>query len=400
MPQFASSAEEGLVVNGVPIPSSEIAEAISWRHQIHTNPELAFEEHETARFVARQLAQWGYTINEGLGRTGVVGTLTRGASRKSIGLRADMDALPITEASGVAYQSRNPGKMHACGHDGHVAMMLAAARTCARLPIDGTVRFIFQPAEENEGGAREMVRDGLFREFPVDAVYALHNWPALDVGTCVARDDAMMAALGTFEIKVKGRGSHGAMPDEGADPVVAASHIVSVLQTIASRNISPLDSAVVSATQIHGGDAWNVIPEDVVIRGTTRWFTDEIGQMIEQRMRSLATAIAAGFDCQATVEHVARYPTTINNPECAAVVRDVAARHDLGLRVIDAAPSMAAEDFAFMLREAPGCYFWLGSRRAGENPGLHSPRYDFNDEIIPLGVKFWTSLVSAALERA
>ena len=383
------------------LASDEIGEVQRWRHSLHRRPELAFAEHETSRFVAERLNEWGLQVRTGLGRTGVVGTLSRGSSRRAIAIRADMDALPILEATGLPYESQVPGKMHACGHDGHVSMLLAAARACTRLPhLDGTVHFIFQPAEEVEGGAREMVREGLFREFPVDAVYALHNWPALDVGSCVARDDAMMAAFGTFEIRVKGRGSHGAMPHEGADPIVAASHIVCALQTIASRNISPLDSAVVSATQIHGGDAWNVIPEEVVIRGTTRWFADEIGRTIEQRMRSLATAVAAGFDCQARIEHTARYPATINTPECAGIVRDVATRQNLGLRVVDAAPSMAAEDFAFMLREAPGCYFWLGARRQGDNPGLHSPRFDFNDEIIPLGVTFWVGLVDASLGHA
>ncbi|KQY12284.1 M20 aminoacylase family protein [Rhizobium sp. Root482] len=377
------------------ISAIEIEEAVRWRRHLHAHPELAFEENETAAFIASRLAEWGYSVRQGLGRTGLIGTLSKGMSGRAIGLRADMDALPIAEQTGLPYQSTRPGKMHACGHDGHVAMLLAAARVLSRLPFDGTIHLIFQPAEENEGGAREMVRDGLLREFPMDSVYAAHNWPALDIGSCVARDGAMMAAFGTFEINVIGSGSHGAMPHEGADPVLAASHVVAALQSIASRNISPLDAAVVSATQIHGGDAWNVIPERVVIRGTTRWFSEEVGKKIPRRIADIATSVATGFECRAETLHDARYPATLNDAGCAALVR--AAAKDHGLTVIDALPSMAAEDFAFILNEKPGCYFWLGSRRTDRNPGLHSPYFDFNDELLPIGAAFWTRLVLASL---
>lgn len=379
------------------ISSVEIEEAVKWRHHLHVHPELAFEEHQTARFIAEKLDGWGLSVHEGYGKTGIVGSITRGTSRKSIAIRADMDALPITEQSGVPYQSKVAGKMHACGHDGHVAMALAAARASSRLNFDGTVHFIFQPAEEAEGGGREMIRDGLFRDFEIDEVYALHNWPGLNIGQCVARDREMMAALGTFEIKVTGRGAHGAMPHEGADPIVAASHIVSALQTIASRNVSPMDSAVVSATQIHGGDAWNSIPQDVLIRGTTRWFDEGVGAKIKARMVALTEAIARGFDCTASVDYVERYPATINNAECARKIRDLAGRPDIALEVVDAPPSMAAEDFSFMLIEKPGCYFWLGSRREGENPGLHSPHYDFNDKLLPIGSSFWAHMIETLL---
>lgn len=381
------------------IPSPEIEEATRWRHHLHRNPELGFEEHETSAFIAKLLSEWGYSVRTGYGKTGIVGTISRGSSARAIGIRADIDALPISEQTGLDYASRIPGRMHACGHDGHVSMALAAARACSRQDFDGTVHFIFQPAEENEGGGRAMVEDGLFRDFRMDGIYAMHNWPALELGQCVARDDRMMAAFGTFEIKVKGRGAHGAMPHEGADPIVAASQIVAGLQTIASRNVSPLQSAVISATQIHGGDAWNVIPEEVVIRGTTRWFDEDVGARIEQRIRAVATSVASGFGCSAAVDHVFRYPATVNDPHCAAILR-AAAPQVPGVTVVDAMPSMAAEDFAFMLREKPGCYFWLGARKEGANPGLHSPHFDFNDRLLPLGARMWVALVADQLSAA
>ncbi|MCB4920892.1 amidohydrolase [Brucella intermedia] len=379
------------------LSEADIAEATGWRHDLHRHPELAFEEKRTAAFIAEKLQLWGFSVRSGLAGTGVIGSLTRGTSKRAIGIRADMDALPIFEKSGVGYESERPGKMHACGHDGHVAMALAAAKVVSKLEIDGTVRFIFQPAEENEGGGREMVREGLFTDFPVDAVYGLHNWPALDVGTCVARDDAMMAAFGTFEIELIGKGAHGAMPHEGADPVVAAAQLVTALQTIASRNVSPLESAVVSVTQMHGGDAWNVIPESMLVRGTTRWFLPDVGETIIRRMQELAASIASGFGCTARVDYEKRYPSTINTADNARRIRELAVSPDLGLKVLDVAPSMAAEDFAFMLQEKPGCYFWLGSRRDGRNPGLHSPYYDFNDALLPIGANFWIKLVASEL---
>ncbi len=378
---------------------SDIEEAVNWRHHLHRNPELGFEETETSAFIAARLAEWGYSVKTGYGRTGLVGSLTRGSSSKAIGIRADIDALPISEKSGVDYASRSPGKMHACGHDGHVAMALAAAKSLTAQSFDGTVHFVFQPAEENEGGGRAMVEDGLFRDFAMDGIYAMHNWPALDLGQCVARNDQMMAAFGTFEIKVKGRGAHGAMPHEGADPIVAASQIVSALQTIASRNVSPLQCAVVSATQVHGGDAWNVIPEEVVIRGTTRWFDEQVGAKIEARLAALAGSISAAFDCEADVDYMYRYPATINDPACAAIVRDVAP-DVAGVNVVEADPSMAAEDFSFMLREKRGCYFWLGAKKSGSNPGLHSAYFDFNDALLPIGANMWVSLVQNQLETA
>lgn len=376
---------------------NDIAEAIEWRHHLHRNPELGFEEYHTAEFIAEKLKSWGYDVVQAIAKTGLVASLKRGSSARSIGIRADMDALPILEKSGVAYASQADGKMHACGHDGHVTMALAAAKACSKLNFDGTIRFIFQPAEENEGGGREMVNEGLFDKFPVDAIYGMHNWPGEDVGTCVARDDAMMAAFGTFEITITGKGAHGALPHEGADPVVAASQIVSALQTIASRNVSPLDSAVVSVTQMHGGDAWNIIPEVIIVRGTTRWFKPEVGQMIAERIKTISASIAEGFGCKAKLLYEERYPSTINTPAQAAIIRKIAQSPALNLKVLDIDPSMAAEDFAFMLQKKPGCYFWLGSRREGDNPGLHSPYYDFNDAILAIGTRFWIELVKNEL---
>ena len=375
-----------------------LAEAVSWRHHLHRHPELAFGERQTSEFIASRLASFGLQVHRGLAGTGVVGTLTRGTGRRSIGIRADMDALPIREESGAPHVSSVAGVMHACGHDGHTAMALAAARVCAGLSnLDGTVHFIFQPAEENEGGGRRMVAEGLFEQFPCDRIYALHNWPAMPAATCVARDGPMMAAFGTFEIGIRGRGAHGAMPHAGTDAILTAAQVVCALQSIVSRNVDPLQSAVVSVTQIRGGETWNVLPDECLIRGTTRWYDDGVGDSIEERIARLAGSVAAGFGCTARVDYQRRYPATINDPASAKLMREVAA--SVPLSVIDSPPSMGAEDFAFMLRAVPGCYLWLGAARPGENPGLHSPRYDFNDDVLPAGVALWVSLVRRCLER-
>lgn len=381
------------------LPADVVSEAISWRRDFHAHPELAFNERKTADFVATQLKAWGLVVHEGLGGTGVVGTLSRGTSRRSIAIRADMDALPIEEHTGVPHASSTRGIMHACGHDGHVAMALAAARVCVGLNnLDGTVHFIFQPAEEGAGGARRMIDDGLFRLFPCDAVYALHNWPGLPLGTCVARDGPMMAAFAAFEIVVSGRGCHGAMPHEGSDAVLAACQLVCALQSIVSRNIDPLQAAVVSATQIRAGETFNVIPDSCTIRGTTRWFDSRVGDRLEQRMTDLSKAVALAFGCDVELRYDRRFAATINDPAAAGLVRAVASSVP-GLRVIDADPSMGSEDFADMLQAVPGCYLWLGGGKAGGSFGLHSPRYDFNDEMVPLGIALWTSLVREALGR-
>ncbi len=374
-----------------------IAEAVAWRRDLHRHPELAFKEHRTADFVAAQLARFGFAVHRGLGGTGVVGTLARGSSRRAIGIRADMDALPIHEQTRLQHASSN-GAMHACGHDGHVAIALAAARVCARLTdLDGTVHFIFQPAEEREGGAGHMIADGLFKLFPCEQIYALHNWPNLPVGTCVARDGAMMAAIAAFELTVRGRGGHGAMPHLSIDPVVAACQLVTALQTIVSRNVDPFQTAVISATQIDAGTAFNVIPDYCAIRGSTRWFDEAVGDALAGRMRELANGIAGGFGCEAQLAYQHLYPATINHPEAAAVAREVA--HTCKLTVLDTPPSMASEDFAVMLQAVPGCYLWLGAGRSGNDPSLHSPSYDFNDDLVPLGAALWVALARRQLTR-
>jgi hippurate hydrolase len=378
-----------------------IDEAVSWRRHLHKHPELAYEERQTADFVAARLAQFGLQVHRGLAGTGVVGTLSRGTSRRAIGIRADMDALRIQEHSDAPHASCTPGLMHACGHDGHTAMALAAARVCASLPnLDGTVHFIFQPAEEGGAGARRMIEDGLFRQFPCDAVYALHNWPALPLGVCVVRDGAMMAANAVLDIEISGQGCHGAMPHQGTDAILAGCHLVSAMQSIVSRSIDPLEAAVVSATQIHAGNAHNVIPAACSIRGTARWFDSRIGDSIERRIEELSSAIATGFGCEAQVRFERRYPATINDAAAANFVRQVVGAASAGISLIDAQPSMGSEDFAFMLQAVPGCYFWLGAGASSGSPGLHSPRYDFNDELLPRGVALWVALVRSSLAQA
>jgi len=388
-------------MNMVPSPFSceAIDEAVAWRRELHAMPELAFQEHRTSAFVAERLASFGLKVSTGLGGTGVVATLSRGTSRRAIGLRADMDALAIHEATGLTYASKNVGRMHACGHDGHTAMLLAAAkRLAASESLDGTVHFVFQPAEENEGGAERMVADGLFRDFPMEAIFGMHNWPALPLGRAGLTTGAMMAAFGIFEITVTGRGAHGAMPHQGADPVACVFQIGSALQTIASRNVSPMSSAVVSVTTVHGGDAWNVIPDACRMSGTVRWFAPEVGDLIETRLKAIVHGIAEAMGCSATIDYQRRYPATINDATEArflqGVVREMAPALVLEEEI---EPSMGAEDFAFMLREKPGAYVWVGQGRDGDNPGLHSPRYDFNDAALPIGAALWVRLAERRL---
>jgi amidohydrolase len=383
------------------IDSDLVAEAVSWRRHLHKHPELAFQERQTSEFVAAQLTRFGLKVHHGLAGTGVVGTLTRGTSRRSIAIRADMDALPIQEQSGALHASCTPGVMHACGHDGHVAMALAAARACAALPdLDGTVHFVFQPAEEAQGGARVMIEEGLFRLFPCDAVYALHNWPDQPLGTCVARDDAMMAALALFEIVVNGRSCHAAMPHEGSDCIVASCQLVSALQTVVSRNTDPLKSAVLSVTQIHAGDTWNALPNSCVIRGTTRCFDPAVGDFIEHRLTELSESIARAFSCDQHLKYERTFPATVNDPTAARRVRTLAASSPLKFAVIEAQPSMASEDFAFMLQAVPGCYFWLGTGGRPIRHNLHSSSFDFNDDVLPLGIALWVALVKSSLASA
>ncbi|WP_372802301.1 M20 aminoacylase family protein [Paracoccus seriniphilus] len=374
--------------------SDHISQAVAWRHDLHRHPELGFQETRTSAMIAELLAGWGWQVHRGLAQTGVVATL--GSGSPVVGLRADIDALPIDEATGLDYASVHPGKMHACGHDGHTAMLLLAARQIAAEGVtNGTVRLIFQPAEENDGGARVMIEDGLFREFPCDSVFGIHNWPGLAPGRLVARDDKMMAAFAIFEITVEGKGGHAAMPEQSDGVVAAAARIAAAAQELPARRLSPLDPGVISVTQIHTGSAWNVCPDQAAIRGTARWFSPEAGDILETRLGEVVQGVAASQGCRATMDYQRRYPATINSPAQAALARRIG--EEMGLELPQAEPSMASEDFAFMLNECPGAYIWLGAAREGANPGLHSALFDFNDDVLPVGAEYWVRLVRQAL---
>ncbi|MEE2971235.1 MAG: M20 aminoacylase family protein [Pseudomonadota bacterium] len=373
---------------------------IQWRRDIHAHPETAFEEKRTSDIVAEKLSEFGIEVHRGLAETGVVGTLKgdRGDG-PAIGLRADLDALDILEKNTFDHKSTIPGKMHACGHDGHTIMLLGAARYLAETRnFAGTVNFIFQPAEENEGGARVMIEEGLFDKFPVEAVFGMHNMPGLGLGEMAVRAGPFMAAFDIFEINLTGRGTHAAAPHLGIDPLVAAAQIVTALQTIASREIDPQDSVVVSVTQIHGGDAWNVIPEDVLIRGTVRAFKVETQDRAEASIRRIVDGICQASGVTAGIDYQRRYPPTINTPEeadfTASVMADVVGAENV---FRDKAPKMASEDFAFMLNEKPGAYVWLGNGPGEGGCLLHNPSYDFNDDALPLGASYWARLVETRL---
>jgi amidohydrolase len=381
---------------------SFLDDLVAIRRDIHAHPELAFNEARTADIVARELAACGLEVHRGLAKTGVVATLRKGDSGRSIGLRADMDALPLMEKNGFPHRSKHEGKMHACGHDGHTTMLLGAARYMAKhqdaLDFDGTVHFIFQPAEESEGGAAVMIEEGLFERFPMDAVYGLHNWPGIPVGEMAVMAGPVMAGTCAFEIVVRGHGCHAAMPHQGVDTLVAASQLVLALQTVVARNLHPCDAAVVSVTQIHGGEAWNIIPDDAVLRGTIRTFKADVQHVIERAVERLCSGIASAFGAQISVKFDHRYPPTVNSASESALCTRVAGEllgHDK-VRA-DELPSMGAEDFAYMLREKPGCYVWLGNGPGSGGCTLHNPHYDFNDEILSLGVSYWVRLVEAAL---
>ncbi len=374
---------------------------MKWRHALHACPETAFEEVATADLVAGVLRQYGFEVHGGIGRTGVVGTMTRSAG-PAIGLRADMDALPIAEANSFAHRSQHEGKMHACGHDGHTAMLLGAAVALSRdTNWRGTVHVIFQPAEEGPaGGGRMMVEDGLFERFACDAVFGLHNWPGFPRGHFAINDGPMMASFDTFEIVVDGKGSHAAMPEEGTDVLVCASQIVTALQTIISRRISPKESGVVSVTQIHGGEAWNVLPDRAVIRGTVRCFSSDVQERIRSSIGEVSTGIARALGANATLDYRYAYPATINNAAQADVAA-AAAEATVGASSVrrGCAPSMASEDFAFMLHAKPGAYIWMGVDEATPAAPLHNPHYDFNDAALAIGATYWVNLVKLFCAR-
>jgi len=378
-------------------PAQEIADLVpdlvALRRDLHANPELAFQEHRTAGIVAAALRELGLEVHEGIGGTGVVGVLRRGAGTRSVGLRADMDALPIMEQGDRPYISRFPGVHHGCGHDGHTAMLLGAARHLARSPgFQGTVNFIFQPAEEGRGGARAMVQDGLFDRFPCDAVFALHNWPELPAGAAQTRPGPIMAAADRFDIVVRGKGGHAAQPHRTPDAVLAASELVTQLHTITSRRIPPTENAVLSVTRISGGQSHNVLPSAVELTGTVRSFDAGVQDAIETAVRQIAQGTAQATGTEIEVAYVRYYPATLNTPEEADLA--LRAAQAVGLQTgVAPSPAFTSEDFAFMLQARPGAYLWLGQRSAP----LHHPSYDFNDDVLPLGLAWFVKVARLAL---
>ncbi|WPC66401.1 M20 aminoacylase family protein [Rhodoferax ferrireducens] len=377
------------------------------RREIHAHPELCFKEVRTADLVASKLTEWGIPIHRGLGQTGVVGIVKNGTSSRAIGLRADMDALPMQELNTFAHVSTQPGKMHACGHDGHTAMLLAAAQHLAvNRHFDGTVYLIFQPAEEGGGGAREMIKDGLFEQFPMDAVFGMHNWPGAEVGQFAVSPGAVMASSNEFKITLRGKGGHGAMPHNAIDPVPVACQLVQAFQTIISRNIKPIDAGVISVTMIHAGEATNVIANTCELQGTVRTFSLDVLDLIEQRMKQITDHLCAAFAMTCDFEFKRNYPPTVNSVAEAEFARRVMASIVGADRVTAQEPTMGAEDFSFMLQAKPGCYAFIANgdgthRDMGHGGGpcmLHNASYDFNDELIPLGATYWVRLVQAWLK--
>lgn len=371
----------------------------AWRRDLHQHPEIAYEEHRTSQKVAERLTAMGIEVHTGIGETGVVGVLKgKQAAERHIALRADMDALKLTELNTFAHASCHQGKMHGCGHDGHTAMLLGAAAALAKQPdFAGTVYFIFQPAEEGEKGALRMLEDGLFKRFPIQEIYGMHNWPGLPAGEFAVHSGPVMAAINGFDISIKGTGGHGGMPDKVNDPIVIAAQLINAVQTVISRNLSPIHSGVISITQIQGGSgAYNVIPETVTLRGAIRTFFKADLELIYARMRTLVEHTAAAFNAEASIEFLEGASATINHPaqaeECYGVLKDL-----VGMDKVhwNPEPSMGAEDFAYFLLERPGAYIWIGNGTAEQSHALHSPYYDFNDEILPLGAAYWVKLVQS-----
>ncbi len=371
-----------------------------WRRDFHEHPELGLEEVRTAGIVAQRLRSWGVEVTEHVGRTGVVGVV-RGelGPGRTVGLRCDMDALPMTETGSCPYRSKTPGKMHACGHDGHTTMLLAAAEyTAAHRDFHGSVVFIFQPAEEGSGGALEMIKDGLFERFPMDEIYGMHNWTDVAPGTVKGRKGAAMAGSDFFTIRVKGRGAHGSAPQLSADAALAAALITTSLQQIVARNVAPLDSAVVSVTKIHTGSANNIIPETAELGGCTRFFSDETGRLLRSRIETVAKAVGASVGCAVDVEFEAIYAVLENVPELTDAMLD-AARDVLGADLVSYAqlPQMGSEDFSFFLRHVPGAYVFLGGQAPHVAKNLHNPGYDFDDRILATGAAIWVTLARKRL---
>ena len=380
---------------------ADAASITAIHRDIHADPELCFQEERTADVIAKALTDWGIPIHRGLGKTGVVGIVKNGTSNRAVGLRADIDALPMTEHNHFAHASTHPGKMHACGHDGHTAMLLAAARHLSKhRNFDGTVYLVFQPAEEGGGGAREMMKDGLFEKFPMEAIFGAHNWPGMAVGQFGLKSGPVFASSNEFKITIRGKGAHAALPHNGIDPVLVAAQMVQAFQTIVTRNKKPIETAVISVTMIHAGEATNVIPDSCELQGTVRTFTTEVLDLVQRRMQQIAEATCAAFDAGCEFAFHRNYPPTVNHAAETEFARTLLGEVVGPQNVLEFEPTMGAEDFSFFLQEKPGCYFLIGNgdgahREGGHGLGpcmLHNPSYDFNDDLIPLGATAWVRL--------
>ena len=382
-----------------------IPEVMTWRHELHAHPELGYEEKWTSDFIVTKLESFGIEVHKGLGKTGVVGVLKGlkanqgGGGNKAIGLRADIDALPMTEENNFSYKSKFDGCMHACGHDGHTAMLLGAAKILSlNNDFDGTVYFIFQPAEEGGGGGLAMIEDGLFEQFPMDSVWGMHNWPGMDEGSVAVHKGSVMAAADRFEVTVNGNGGHAAMPQATNDPVLATTAIVQALQQIVSRKQNPLDAVVVSVTQINAGSGFNIIPQVTDFIGTIRTVNPDTRINVHKQFKDICEATALAYGCTADVSVVKGYPVTVNNIESSEKAIEVTSSIFGSSSVkTNMAPSMGAEDFAYMLEKTPGAYIWLGAGEGKSGCMLHNTKYDFNDNILPLGIKYWEQLVKSEL---
>jgi amidohydrolase len=381
------------------IPQGLIQDLVAIRRDIHAHPEMAFKETRTSDLIAARLAEWGIKFDRGIARTGIVASIQAGTSKRAIALRCDMDALPIVERTGKRHASTHAGVMHACGHDGHTTMLLGAARHLSLHPdFDGTVHLVFQPAEENEGGGRVMVDEGLFERYPVEAVYGMHNWPGVDVGTFGVHTGPAMAAVDLFEIELLGTGAHAAMPQLGDDPVVAAGELITALQTVVSRAVDPAESVVLSVTQVHAGNNLNVVQPRAVLHGTCRYFNPGMSQVVERRMRRLVEGLCLAHGLEGNFKVDRKCPAVINDIEPARMAA-LAAADVVGKKNVktDLPPSMGCEDFAHMLSVKKGCYVWIGNGPGQGGCLLHSNRYDFNDDIIGIGVGYWAALVRRCL---
>lgn len=382
------------------INQSLLSEVEQWRKHIHSQPELGFKEFKTSAFIVEKLRSFGIQVHQGLGGTGVVGTLKNGEG-PTIGIRADIDALPIEEKSDVNYKSNHKNCMHACGHDGHTSILLGTAKYLSENKnFSGTVHFIFQPAEEVLGGAKAMIDDGLFEKFPMDAVYGLHNWPGLPVGEVAVNNGPMMASFDTFEITLTGKGTHAAMPHLGADPIAAGAALITNIQSIVSRRVSPLQSGVISVTQMNSGDTTNVIPDYAVLKGTVRSFDMEVRQSMQDMLTEMVKTLPALYGVKGEIDYHIRYPVTSNDSQAYLEIKDAATKA-LGPDKVrtNIEPSMASEDFSFMSQEIKGAYFWLGVDGKTPSKPLHNAAYDFNDDAIEIGIKVWVSLVESELPK-